>query len=235
MPLILQAAPSSGSRLTARRPAAKAAAEGLSRTTSSASASRPPVARLADSDSDTDVTTVGRRRPKANMLQQTRLQSKGTAPVNNKQQPAESDSDDELMRRRSIQSAQPANTLAQKAKLTHTADRRSSRDSRASTTDRPPAQSTASNATAIRQKTAPSKQPAAAFVKLQSANVESTDNDSDEEHWRAMSARPPRPRPPQAGPVQVCEAHQLQSQVVCQCRANSCICTGFCDMLLRCA
>ena len=217
----MQAAPSSGSRLTARGPAAKA--EGLSRTTSIASASRPPVAaRLADSDSDTDVATVGRLRPKANMLQQTRLQSKGTAPVNNKQQPAESDSDDELMRRRSIQSAQPANTLAHKAKLTHTAGRRSSRDSRASTTDRPPAQSTASNATAIRQKTAPSKQPAAALVKLQSANVESTDNDSDEEHWRAMSARPPRPRPPQAGPVQVCEAHQLHSHdMQCYAAANS--------------
>lgn len=211
----LQAAvkpPAGGNRLTSRSSGAKAAAEGLNRTVSSMSTSRQSVtAKPADSDSDTDVAVGSRLRSRADTSQQTRKQSKPDTPARNKQPaaaPAESDSDDDLLRRRSKQAVQPASSLAQRTKLCDAVDRRSSRDSRASTSDRLPAPSQLGKAAATPGKHFAGKQQAAALAKDQPANVEATDDDSDEDHWRAKSARPSRARPPQAGPVQVKGQHQ---------------------------
>ena len=174
---------------------------------SSMSTSRQSVtAKPADSDSDTDVAVGSRLRSRADTSQQTRKQSKPEASARNKQPAAasaESDSDDDLLRQHSKQAVQPASSLAQRTKLSDSVDRRSSRDSRASTSDRLPAPSQVGKAAATPGKHLAGKQQAAALAKHQSANVEATDDDSDEEHWRAKSARPPRARPPQAGPVQV--------------------------------
>lgn len=199
--------PATGSRLTSRVSSSKAALDGLNRTTSSLSTSRQAVAaRPADSDSDTDIATGGRLRSRAETQQHSRKPSKATGPARDKQQTAvsaESDSDDALMHRRSKKMSQSAGALSQKAKLADTVDRRTSKDSRGSTADRPSSQPILSSAAATSSKWLAGRQTAAANLKLQAANVESTDNDSDEEHWKAISAKAYRIRPPQAGPVQV--------------------------------
>lgn len=188
-------------RLTTRTSEAKAAADALSRTNLS---TRKQTRPSADSDSDSDVAVV---RSRAAAQQKQTQMPKPAAPLANKQQavaPHESDSDDSLMhapRQRTMRALQPSNSLAQKAKAGESVDRRSSKDSRASTAERPHVQAqTAALAPGAGVRSA-GRQQSATLSKLQPANAESTDNDSDEEQWKAAAARPPRAGLPQGPQV----------------------------------